>query len=81
MSKFVHVDFPSYITTVMQAERPRFNPYVVRRERRLLLCVPGDDQTPIRTFELEPMELSRLLVGGHEALSATVRQEMNGEGA
>lgn len=63
-----HVFCDSYVTTTMRPERPRFNPYVIRREQRLLLCVPGDLQTPIRTFELDPVELTRLLVGAHEAL-------------
>jgi len=69
----------SYVTAVMQPVRPRFNPYVIRREGRLLLAVPGTDQEPIRTFELEPVELARLVVGAHEALSAMVRQQI-GEG-
>jgi hypothetical protein len=69
----------SYTLDIMQATRPRFNPYVIRREGKLLLAVPGDDQTPIRTFDLSPDELARLVVGAHEALSAMVRQQI-GEG-
>ena len=68
----------SYTLDIMQATRPRFNPYVIRRENKLLLAVPGDDQTPVRTFDLSPDELSRLLVGAHEALSAMVRQQIDG---
>lgn len=68
-----------YVTPVMKADRPAFNPYVIRRENRLLLCVPGDFQTPIRTFELDPVELTRLLVGAHEALSGYLRQVQGGE--
>ena len=69
----------SYTLDIMQATRPRFNPYVIRREGKLLLAVPGDDKTPIRTFDLSPDELARLVVGAHEALSAMVRQQI-GEG-
>lgn len=67
-----------YVEHVMQPVRPRFNPYVIRREGRLLLAVPGTDQEPIKTFELEPVELARLVVGAHEALSAMVRQQIDG---
>ena len=63
----------SYFDSI-NPETPRFNPYVIRRENRLLLAIPGDDQKPIRTFELEPDQLTRLLVGAHEALSAYLRQ-------
>lgn len=69
MTEIVLCDsYESYVTTTMRPERPRFNPYVVRRENRLLLAIPGDDQRPVRTFELDPVELTRLLVGAHEAL-------------
>jgi hypothetical protein len=71
MSEFVLAD---YVASVMQATRPTFNPYVVRRENKLLLCVPGDPQSPIRTFELDAVELTRLLVGAHEALKGHTLQ-------
>jgi hypothetical protein len=67
-----------YVSAVMQPERPRFNPYVIRRENRLLLAVPGNDQEPIRTFELDAVELTRLLVGAHEALRGYVTQMQEG---
>ena len=71
MSEFVLAD---YVNPVMQPARPRFNPYVIRRENRLLLAVPGNDQEPIRTFELDAVELTRLLVGAHEALKGYTLQ-------
>ena len=84
MSKHILVDYhptrpttpsdTSYVVPVMQPERPRFNPYVIRREGRLLLSIPGDDQRPVRTIELDAVELTRLLVGAHEALSGYLRQ-------
>jgi hypothetical protein len=67
-----------YVKHVMQPERPRFNPYVIRRENRLLLCMPGNDQEPIRTFELDAVELTRLLVGAHEALKGYTLQVQEG---
>lgn len=67
-----------YVLTTMQPQRPRFNPYVVRREQRLLLCVPGDDAKPVRTFELDPVELTRLLVGAHEALKGYTLEAQGG---
>lgn len=77
MSEHVLTDYPppprSYVDSI-NPETPRFNPYVIRREGRLLLAIPGDDQQPVRTFELEPDQLTRLLVGGHEALSGYLRQ-------
>ena len=69
----------NYVATTMRPERPRFNPYVVRREGRLLLAIPGDDQRPVRTIELDAVELTRLLVGAHEALSGYLRQVQGGE--
>jgi hypothetical protein len=76
-SKFVDTS-GSYVPLVMQPERPRFNPYVIRRENRLLLCVQGSDQEPIRTFELDAVELTRLLVGAHEALKGYTLQVQEG---
>ena len=83
MTEYVLADFTdhafgNYVPVVMQPERPRFNPYVIRREGRLLLAIPGDDAKPVRTFELEAAELTRLLVGGHEALSGYLRQTQGG---
>jgi len=73
-----HVLRDSYVTTTMRPERPRFNPYVVRREGRLLLAIPGTDQDPIRILELDAVELTRLLVGAHEALKGYTLQMQEG---
>jgi hypothetical protein len=86
MSEHVLTDFfatpplptPPYVAPVMQAYKPRFNPYVIRRENRLLLCVPGSYQNPIETFELDAVELTRLLVGAHEALKGYTLQMQEG---
>jgi hypothetical protein len=50
---------------------PLFTPYVLRREGRLFLVVPGESgKGAVRSFELSPVQVAEMAVGLHVVLHA-----------
>ena len=59
----------TYADDVMRPEAPLFSPYVVRRDDRLFLVVPGQVGTRVRTIELSAVQAAALAVDLHESLA------------
>ena len=66
----------NYVRDVMNAEAPLFSPYIVRRDARLLLVVPPAERgAPVRTIELDALQLARMMADAHEALAAAIMSD------
>jgi len=53
------------------AVSPLFTPYVLRRDGRLFLVVPGESgKGAVRSFELSPVQVAEMAVGLHVVLHA-----------
>ena len=56
---------------MMGATAPLFTPYVLRRDSRLFLVVPGEPgRGTVRTFELSAVQVAEMAVGFHVTLHA-----------
>ena len=53
------------------AKAPLFTPYLMRRDSRLFLVVPGEPgREAVRSFELSPVQVAEMAVGLHVVLHA-----------
>lgn len=59
----------SYADTI-GATVPLFTPYLMRRDSRLFLVVPGEAGRGVRSFELSPVQVADMAVGLHVVLHA-----------
>jgi hypothetical protein len=66
----------TYADDVMRPEAPLFSPYLVRRDGRLFLVVPGQAGSVVRTFELSALQAARLAVDLHEGLARLASQRL-----